>query len=164
MSLPIPSLCVLNWYQLLSVFQTVDFLENRASGIKHTQSSGCNIMTPEEDATWQVLCVQYPDAAPFRNCGWEIYNNVKKLCPNKAKGTHSFYPLNGTQGMCDLTSTEASQGSKDPSMSHEFSPDWLDPLQMDGLQYGIHLWLQGIFQRMARTSGCAEDTEERDPM
>ena len=87
-------------------------------------------MTPEESATWEVLCLQYPNAAPFRNCGWEIYEDVKKLCPNKAKGTHSFYPSSGTQGMRDPTSTEGT--SMDPSVDSEnrFSPDWdqlLDP-------------------------------------
>ncbi|KAH9038055.1 hypothetical protein EDB85DRAFT_1860878 [Lactarius pseudohatsudake] len=111
---------------LLSVFQTVDFLENRASGLTYTQTSGCNIMTPEEDATWEVLFLQYPNAAPFRNCGWDIYEDVKKLCPNKAKGTHSFYPSNGTQGIRDPTSTEASQGSEGLSRLHGLSPEWDD--------------------------------------
>ncbi|KAM6491750.1 hypothetical protein JOM56_012792, partial [Amanita muscaria] len=71
---------------LLSVFQTVDFLENRASGVAYMESSGCNITTPEEEVIWEALCLQYPNAAPFKNRGWEIYEDVKKLCPNKAKG------------------------------------------------------------------------------
>ena len=84
------------------------------------QSSGCNITIPEEEATWEVLCVQYPNTAPFRNCGWEIYEDVKKLCLNKAKGTHSFYPSNGTQGMHDPTITEALE----LSTLCEFSQEW----------------------------------------
>ncbi|KAF8486969.1 hypothetical protein DFH94DRAFT_615700, partial [Russula ochroleuca] len=71
---------------LLSVFQTVDFLENRASGVTYTQIFGCNVMMPKENTTWEALCLQYPNVAPFRNSGWEIYKEVKKLCPNKAKG------------------------------------------------------------------------------
>ena len=80
-------------------------------------------MTPEENATWEVLCLQYLNAAPFRNCGWEIYEEVKKLCPNKAKGTHSFYPSNGTQGIRDPTSanSEALQGSEPLC---RLSPEW----------------------------------------
>ncbi|KAH9979304.1 hypothetical protein BGW80DRAFT_1248677 [Lactifluus volemus] len=81
-------------------------------------------MTPEEDVTWEALCLQYPNALPFRNCGWEIYEDVKKLCPNKAKGTHSFYPSNGTQGTRDPTTTEASQGGEESSTLHQFSPEW----------------------------------------
>lgn len=83
-------------------------------------------MTPEEDATWEVLCLQYPNAAPFRNCGWEIYDDVKKLCPNKAKGTHSFYPSNGTQGVRDPTSAasaEVLQANEEP-LTRRFSPEW----------------------------------------
>lgn len=80
-------------------------------------------MTPEEDATWDVLCLQYPNAAPFRNCGWEIYDDVKKLCPNKAKGTHSFYPSNGTQGIRDPTNADVLRASEEQS---RFSPRWDD--------------------------------------
>ena len=102
----------------------------------YTQSSGCNITTPEENAIWEVLCLQYPNAAPFRNCGWDIYEDVKKLCPNKAKGTHSFYPSDGTQGIQDPTSTEGT--SMDPSMDleHRFTPDLdLVPLPVEGASY-----------------------------
>ena len=57
--------CVLSThYQLLSVFHTVDFLENTASGVKYSSTHGCN------------LGVSSP-SVPKR----------KKLCPNKAKGT-----------------------------------------------------------------------------
>jgi hypothetical protein len=95
---------------------------------------------PEENATWEVLCLQYPNAAPFWNCGWEIYKDVKKLCPNKAKGTHSFYPSNGTQGICDPTGAEDT--STEPSMESRFSPDWdgvtlnaTVPLSAEGASY-----------------------------
>jgi hypothetical protein len=97
----------------------------------YTQTSGCNIVTPEESATWEVLCVQYPNAAPFRNCGWEIYEDIKRLCPNKAKGTHSFYPSTGTQGMRDPTST----GLEEPST---FSPpEWDDSEAAFGATSGL---------------------------
>jgi hypothetical protein len=101
-------------------------LENRASGVTYTQIFGCNVMMPKENTTWEALCLQYPNVAPFRNSGWEIYKEVKKLCPNKAKGTHSFYPSNGTQGVCDPTSSanfEALQGSE---TLHRFSPEWAE--------------------------------------
>ncbi|KAI9456115.1 hypothetical protein BJY52DRAFT_1224349 [Lactarius psammicola] len=111
--------------KLNDVFQTVNILENRALGVMYTEMSGCNIMTLEEDATWEVLSLQYPNVAPFQNCGWEIYEDVKKLCPNKAKGTHLFYPSNGTQGMRDPTNTEVSQGSasEEPLTLDESSPE-----------------------------------------
>ena len=106
---------------------------------------------PEESTTWEVLCLQYPNVAPFRNCGWEIYDDVKKLCPNKAKGTHSFYPSNGMQGMRDPTSTEGT--NMEPSMDSEcwFTPD----LDLVSLDPGISLPVEEApYDSMESTEVC----------
>ena len=84
-------------------------------------------MTPEEEATFEILCCQYLNATPFRNTGWEVHEDIKKLCLNKAKGTHSFYSSHGTQGLCDPTMNDKSQGGDQAQLTFhkcKSSSDW----------------------------------------
>ena len=91
---------------------------------------------PEMESVWQDIILKKPECMPFRNAGWEIFDDVAELDPAKPKGSNAFHPITGQQGVSDVSTTFNSQSqSVDPDPSagllqspthsdRELTPDW----------------------------------------
>ncbi|KAL0059952.1 hypothetical protein AAF712_013301 [Marasmius tenuissimus] len=94
---------------LLAVYQAVKFLKT-ASGIHYDDERGANITTPAEESVWQTIVTTHPDCTPFKNSGWEIYDDVlNALSPDKPKGSHRYFASQGIQGPSFTVSRASSQ-------------------------------------------------------
>ncbi|THU87690.1 hypothetical protein K435DRAFT_624793, partial [Dendrothele bispora CBS 962.96] len=71
---------------LLAIFDAVEHLKNHVSGIHWDDERGANITTPDEERMWETIVLSKPDCSPFKNSGWEVYDDVLKLHPEKSRG------------------------------------------------------------------------------
>ena len=70
----------------MKIYAAVEYLKSLTSGFHWDDQLGMNIGPAEENA-WNEIILQRPECKPFRNSGWEIFDDVAELKPEKAKGT-----------------------------------------------------------------------------
>ncbi|KAJ3726827.1 hypothetical protein C8R42DRAFT_532241, partial [Lentinula raphanica] len=70
---------------LLQIYKAVDYLKNYTSGLHWDDDLGMNV-GPSEESIWEEIITAHPECIPFKKSGWEIFNDVGELRPEKAKG------------------------------------------------------------------------------
>lgn len=90
------------------------------SGLTWHPHLGCNIVCTEDEDVWAKILPGRPDCAPFKNAGWEPYDDLARLHPAKPKGTNTFRPASGAHGLPDPSlrtepHTPSSPRSRQPS-------------------------------------------------
>ncbi|KAK1217150.1 hypothetical protein PQX77_020204 [Marasmius sp. AFHP31] len=78
--------------------QAVDYLKNNTSGLHWDDDCGANITTPDEERVWNAIVLSRPNCYPFKNSGWELYDAVLKLHPEKQKGDSRYSAARGVIG------------------------------------------------------------------
>ncbi|KAJ3713435.1 hypothetical protein C8R42DRAFT_540393, partial [Lentinula raphanica] len=75
------------WKGLLRIYKAVDYLKNYTSGLHWDDHLSMNV-GPSEESIWEDIITAHPDCIPFKGSGWEIFDDVGELRPEKAKGSH----------------------------------------------------------------------------
>ncbi|KAJ6448294.1 hypothetical protein C8R45DRAFT_1115377 [Mycena sanguinolenta] len=117
--------CSNKYKNLRSTLAVVEHLKYHASGFTYSDEKGADIDDASASA-WDTYIVQHPDAKKFRNKGWPYMNQMEKLVPSKAKGTHVFRPGAAADPIDSRMNTPApADGASDqPHDGAAHSPAW----------------------------------------
>jgi hypothetical protein len=79
----------------------------------------------ETKSTWDAYVLKKPLAKPFRNHGWDLWDDVSQLMPQKAHGGNVYTASQQTDSQTPIES-QTGQDSQDPwgAVGEPRSPAW----------------------------------------
>ncbi|EIN09148.1 hypothetical protein PUNSTDRAFT_31268, partial [Punctularia strigosozonata HHB-11173 SS5] len=80
--------CKNKWQALRDTYNAIsDTLNDKLSGFTFDPHTGAHV-TAESDAPWRAYCKKQPKISPFRNKGWEWWEDMIALMPTRVRGAN----------------------------------------------------------------------------
>lgn len=99
----------------------LELRENSGWTWSDIHGSGINIRT---QSTWDDYVRQHPGAAPFRNKGWEHWDDMADIMPAKLCGKHVVRPLQQLAQSQEEDEIPSTANQVNGLTDRAYSPDW----------------------------------------